>query len=189
MPSSPTIRSRSEARAAGAITYYTGRPCPRGHDSPRYVGNKVCLDCNREWAAERRDRDPDVFRRWRAGNVERDRENSRRWQRENRKRVRAQVNERTSARKTRTPRWVSKPALLGLYVIAQRVSACTGIKHHVDHTLPLRGGTVSGLHVPLNMRVVPAPLNLAKGNRYHESAVAQQRLAPSLVPGATVELP
>jgi len=51
------------------------------------------------------------------------------------------------------------------YNYASRISECIGIKHHVDHVLPLVGDGFTGLHVPWNLQVIPATINLRKGNR------------------------
>lgn len=45
------------------------------------------------------------------------------------------------------------------------MSSC-GIKYHVDHEIPLRGKLVSGLHVPDNLRIIPAEDNMKKHNRF-----------------------
>lgn len=66
--------------------------------------------------------------------------------------------------KQATPAWVNQEEIRGFYEAARRLSLETGMPHHVDHIIPLRGKTVWGLHVPWNLRVITAKENLAKSN-------------------------
>ena len=52
-----------------------------------------------------------------------------------------------------------------LYDLATRRSTDTGVKHHVDHIVPLRSDFVCGLHCAANLRVVTGSENHSKGNR------------------------
>lgn len=66
----------------------------------------------------------------------------------------------------RTPQWADMDAILAVYNQAVRLTNTTGVPHHVDHVIPLRGKFVSGLHVAENLQILRWDDNLAKSNRY-----------------------
>lgn len=56
--------------------------------------------------------------------------------------------------------------IMGIYREAKRLTNITGIKHEVDHIIPLKHELVSGLHVVANLRIVTASENRHKSNKY-----------------------
>ena len=78
---------------------------------------------------------------------------------------RTKQNARTNLRRARminaTPKWLTdkdKEEMKKIYMSCPK-------GYHVDHIIPLRGKNVCGLHIPKNLRVVPAYINHSKGNR------------------------
>lgn len=82
------------------------------------------------------------------------------------------INKHTMARKAaylqRTPAWLTVDEhwmIEQAYELAALRTKMFGVAWHVDHVLPLRGKTVSGLHTPYNMQVILGSENCRKGNR------------------------
>jgi len=91
------------------------------------------------------------------------------WRKRNAPAVAAHAAKRRSAKAERTPPWLSNSQheeILKFYIDAARLTDDTGTVYHVDHIVPLRGKTVSGLHVPWNMQILIGTDNLKKSNRH-----------------------
>lgn len=74
----------------------------------------------------------------------------------------------TRYRRMRLAPWADGKAIRMLYAEAKRLSKETGIKHEVDHIIPLMGEYVSGLHVETNLRIITKAQNMAKRNKVDE---------------------
>lgn len=71
------------------------------------------------------------------------------------------------SRMKRIPTWADVDVIVGIYKQASGMRAL-GIDVHVDHIIPLRGKTVSGLHTHNNLRLVLAEENLKKNAKFIE---------------------
>ena len=54
------------------------------------------------------------------------------------------------------------------YLRAIELSCETGVPHEVDHIVPLKGKTVTGLHVPWNLQIIQKSDNCSKGNKFDD---------------------
>lgn len=80
--------------------------------------------------------------------------------------IRANTVLRVVRERQQCPPWADLRAIQAVYWLCAKTTRETGIPHHVDHIVPLRGKTVSGLHVHWNLQVIPAVENLRKGAKH-----------------------
>lgn len=76
---------------------------------------------------------------------------------------------RRAKTKQRTPKWLGPEEMWLIeqaYELATLRTKMFGFAWHVDHVIPMRGKYVSGLHVPINLQVIPGVENIRKKNKY-----------------------
>ena len=185
-------KTRAEAKATGAKYYFTGDPCKHGHIAPRKTKGS-CVECLRvEWAqaletradyyAEynkseagrkakkdyyARNKDAVIARAF-ARPLEEKTLAKKRHKEENPDYYRSLVSQRRRRFRDATPKWLSPEQKMEIrlkYRLAIELSRATGVRHAVDHVIPLQGEEVCGLHVPWNMEVITQDENLKKSNK------------------------
>jgi len=99
--------------------------------------------------------------RWRKNNPERHAEQ---WRRTPKEKVNAKASKYRCSKREQTPDLTEqqKNDILEVYALARRLTEETGIKHEVDHIIPVSKG---GLHHPDNLQVLTKYENCSKGNR------------------------
>lgn len=180
--------TRKAAKAIGATHYFTGAPCVRGHVALRKTKG-ACVECLKEdWAV-------DNARRAQLPKSEAAKAAGRRYYEKNKalvvaKAAKRPAEERRRARKTwklrnpeaaqvsanawkrrardASPPWLTldqKAEIASIYAKARAMTKLSGVKHVVDHIVPLRSPEVCGLHVPWNLQILTHTDNCAKSNK------------------------
>ena len=174
--------SRKEAREQGLTRYFTGKPCKNGHTSERFVSNKTCCACitergqqaevkkqkaatNSAWNAANKKRRSATGAAWQAANKDRKSAYDAAWAAANPATKAALCAQRRAAKLQRTPKWADRSAIKAIYEHAAFMTRVCNEPFHVDHFYPLQGETVSGLHVPANLRIITATENVRKSNK------------------------
>ena len=78
---------------------------------------------------------------------------------------------REQKKRSATPEWLTNNQLAeieNIYWMAQDLKLVSGQEYHVDHIVPLQGEEICGLHVPWNLQILPADMNLSKSNKHKE---------------------
>jgi hypothetical protein len=185
-------KTRAEAKATGAKYYFTGDPCKHGHIAPRKTKG-ACVECLKvEWAQalETRSEYFKGYNKSEAGQKAkksyyarnkdaviaaaqaRPDEVKRQYRKTHKINNPDMYRELVSVRRRRfrdaTPKWLSPEQRMEIrlkYRLAIELSRATGVRHAVDHEVPIQGEEVCGLHVPWNLRVITQDENLKKSNK------------------------
>lgn len=185
--------TRKEAQQKGAVYYFTGIPCKHGHTALRKTKGS-CVECIKIETAASYKKRKEYFANYNKSVS--GRKAKRRYYEKNKETVIARAQARTDEAKNRykskykeknpdlykelvnarrrrfrvaTPKWLTTEQRMEIrlkYRLAIELSRETGVRHAVDHIVPLLGENVSGLHVPWNLRVITQEENLAKSNKH-----------------------
>jgi hypothetical protein len=180
--------TRKAALAIGETQYFTGKPCVKSHIANRRTKTGECMACRAEFLVQWRAKNPQKVkhhndtqhinhaeklaaraRKYYAENAEELRLKKQKYQRNNLHIYAKSGAKRKAAKLQRTPAWLTDidfERIGNEYKLAALLTKVTGSSWHVDHIIPLQGKMVSGLHVPSNLRVLPATENIRKSNLY-----------------------
>lgn len=145
-----------------------------GTDKSKKSGLTVrCKECMTEASRKYRAADPERARRiskeYRARNPEKERTRFNRYNKE-KPEVRTYHSAlRRAKMKTATPAWLTEGQendIRQMYALAKKLGRLCNIRYHVDHIVPLAGKDICGLHVPWNLQILPASVNIAKSNKH-----------------------
>ncbi len=143
----PDLREpfRQRARELGLATYVNNIPCKRGHLSPRKTCDGMCVECHKLAVTRYRQ-----TAEWHA-------------------KACLWASRRNGVVRQATPKWADLDSIRRIYEACHIASQTTGVRHDVDHIVPLQGEGVCGLHVDWNLRIVPASVNRSKKIKLVES--------------------
>ena len=166
--------TRKEAQAKTLTHYCTGVPCVNGHVALRRVSDRVCTECDKFAKAIRRTTPAnDLVKSTRRASYQKHKETALLAKKLYRVNNKGKINALCAARKIvvkqRTPGWLTtfdKLKIRCMYQLAAMYTRENNEPWHVDHVIPLQGQSVSGLHVPNNLRVLRGIENIQKKNKY-----------------------
>ena len=176
--------NRRDALLAEEPFFFTGEPCRNGHFSKRRTGCSTCVQCRsikyKNWLGINNNKirrikyimawqkeHPEKFKSYLKLSVQRHPE-----------RRAEQGGFRRALRRNATPKWADRNEIRSIYKIARELTEQTGIRHDVDHIIPLKGRNVCGLHVANNLRAIPATDNYRKHNSFCEEALGKPHQDP-----------
>ncbi len=120
---------------------------------------------------------------WTAANPERKRAMDKAFAQKNPGLVTSYKAKRRALTRQASPPWLTeehRAQMAALYIEAARLTKETGIRHEVDHIIPLEAGAAHGLHLPWNLRILTRDANNRRQRKFSpEELTALQPFPPS----------
>lgn len=142
---------------------------------PSRAGDRKAIEYSRKYYKENRDailsKASQKEYTWHKDNRESHNKKNRVWYKNNADYNREKAAKRRASKLSATPKWLTdgqKAHIKRVYKLATLMEEITGENYHVDHIIPLQGKNICGLHIPDNLQVLKADLNLSKSNSYKE---------------------
>jgi hypothetical protein len=122
------------------------------------------------------------FKNYRAQHKEAIKKTKRAWVLSNKGAMSAIRFKRIAAEHQAMPAWANMAAIKTIYEEAARLTQRTGIRHEVDHIIPIQSPLVCGLHCEANMQILTKAENRLKSNSLtpHQSTSPQSLFAEEL---------
>lgn len=132
-----------------------------------YVENKQHHDeLSRAYYHQHRAERAAKMAEWYAKNREAVAKAGKAWREDNHPRKAASRAKQRAIQLSTTPAWADLEMIRSVYEDAARLTEETGIRHEVDHIVPLNSEVVSGLHVEFNLQVITRSQNRSKANKF-----------------------
>ena len=156
--------NKHKQKADGYYTYC--KDCKKKDDAVYYQNNKEKRNLYvKNWGNENKDKVKEYRETWKINHPN----YLNNYKKENPEKIASINAKRRASKKTSIPKWVDKDEqflIEEVYSLAKLRTKLTGTVWHVDHIVPLKNSRVCGLHTIYNLQVIPAKLNLQKGNKY-----------------------
>jgi len=171
-------KTHAEAKRQGVTYYFTGKPCKRGHVCERFASSKSCKECVYERNRKRTVNEDYWIDYGDEAYKERKREASRRYyQRNKHKWDKMFANRRKYERLSRRPSTdADRLEFKRMKLEAQLATINSGVKHEVDHIIPLIHDKVCGLSTKHNCQVLTKAENRRKGSRFDQDKQSRIQL-------------